>query len=152
MSIPYDNSKGYIQTIESLRIPIITDADKPKQCFYLSHDELTVTIAIPSANGNQIGFRFPKIATGEQIEQSLVGDVMRMTEHGKKFHQGRIDELLEQMRRMQMKSDEQWVDGFSAGAEDARVTCSLRYVRDMALILLFGLALGGYVAYFATHR
>ena len=149
MSLPYDNSKGFIQNIEILRVPIITEEGKPKQCFYLSHDELNVTLTIPTSDGNQLGFRFSKIATGEQIEQSMVGDMIRMTESGKKFHQGRIDDLLGQMNRLYAKSDEQWIDGFRAGANDARASCYLKYGRDMILFLLLGMGIGAAMAFFA---
>ncbi len=42
---PTDTNLGFVETIESLRIPIITEADKAKQCFYLSHDDTLSTHA-----------------------------------------------------------------------------------------------------------
>lgn len=112
------NDTGYVETIERLRIPLITENDKPKQCFYLSHDKLMVTLAIPCSDGNQVCFQFGKTASGEDIEESLVDGLMRQTKAGKKLHQKRIDGLLERLNAAYEKEGDAWLRGFHAGTID----------------------------------
>jgi hypothetical protein len=140
--IPQTTDTGFVQTIERLRIPLITEADQPKQCFYLSHDNLTVTIAIPCSDGNQVCFQFSKIASGEDIEESLVSDILRSTKAGKKLHQGRIDDLLKQLESSYKKEGDAWIRGFRAGTADGWVEQAKQAIITMLVSFTIGLAIG----------
>lgn len=141
-----DASTGFVKNIESLRIPIITEADKGKQCFYLSHDEQSITLCFPKSDGEQVGIIFPKLASGEDIEGQLVYDLIHKTKSGKRLHQDRIDDVYKAMQRLREETDDSWVKGFSAGANDARMTFSLRWGRDVTLATIFGLVIGALAA------
>jgi hypothetical protein len=141
-----ETSTGFVHNIESLRIPIITEADKPKQCFYLSHDERSITLCFPKSDGETCGIIFPKLASGEDIEQQLVYDLIHKTKSGKRLHQDRIDDVYEAMQRLREETDNSWVEGFSAGANDARSDFYLRYLRDMTLAIILGIAFGAVAA------
>lgn len=143
-----DTSTGFIKNIESLRIPIITEDDKAKQCFYLSHDEQSITLCFPKSDGEQVGIIFPKIASGEDIEGQLVYDLIYKTKSGKRLHQDRIDDVYKAMQRLCEESDDSWVKGFSAGTNDARSDFYLRYIRDMTIAIILSIALGAVAASF----
>jgi hypothetical protein len=143
---PTDTNLGFVETIESLRIPIITEAHQNKQCFYLSHDERSITLCFPKSDGETCGVIFPKLASGENIEEQLLYDLIHKTKSGKKLHQDRIDDVYKQMQRLREETDDSWVKGFSAGANDARMTFSLRWGRDVTLATIFGLIIGALAA------
>lgn len=147
--IPTDNNLGFVETIESLRIPIITEAHQNKQCFYLSHDNLRVTLVMPCSDGNQVSFQFGKCASGEDIEESLVYGLIHQTKAGKKLHQKRIDALLEQLNAVHDKASDAWSDGFAAGTKDAYIDASLTRMRDVTITMLLAFAMGLIVGYFA---
>lgn len=141
-----DTSTGFVKNIESLRIPIITEADKPKQSFYLSHDERSITLCFPKSDGEQVGIIFPKLASGEDIEGQLVYDLIHKTKSGKRLHQDRIDDVYKAMQRLREETDDSWLKGFRSGANDARMTFSLRWGRDVTLATIFGLVIGALAA------
>jgi len=141
-----DTSTGFVKNIESLRIPIITEADKAKQSFYLSHDERSITLCFPKSDGETCGIIFPKLASGEDIEGQLVYDLIHKTKSGKRLHQDRIDDVYKAMQRLREETDDSWIKGFSAGAHDARMDFSLRWGRDMTLATIFGLVIGALAA------
>lgn len=143
--IPQTTDTGYLETIERLRIPLITDADQPKQCFYLSHDNLTVTLSIPCADGNQACFQFVKLASGADIEESLVSDILRLTKSGKKLHQGRIDDVMKQLESSYEKEGDAWIRGFSAGTTDNW----FNRAKETIITVLVSFALGLAIGYFA---
>ncbi len=143
-----DASTGFIKNIESIRIPLITDAAQPTQCFYLSHDERSITLCFPKSDGEHVGITFPKIASGEDIEGQLVYDLIHKTKSGKRLHQDRINDVYKAMQRLREETDDSWVKGFSAGANDARMTFSLRWGRDVTLATIFGLVIGAIAAAF----
>ena len=133
---------GYVDTIERLRIPLITEPDQPKQCFYLSHDNLTVTLSIPCSDGNQMCFQFSKIASGEDIEESLVSDILHMTKAGKKLHQGRIDDMMKQLESSYKNEGDAWIRGFRAGTADGWVEQAKQAIITMLVSFATGLAIG----------
>ena len=141
-----DTSTGFVKVIESLRIPLITDAAQPTQSFYLSHDERSITLCFPKSDGEHVGIIFPKLASGEDIEGQLVYDLIHKTKSGKRLHQDRIDDVYKAMQRLREETDDSWVKGFSAGANDARMTFSLRWGRDVTLATIFGLVIGALAA------
>lgn len=147
--IATDNNLGFVETIESLRIPIITEAHQNKQCFYLSHDNLTITFAMPCSDGSQVCFKFGKCASGEDIEESLVRDILHYTKAGKKLHQARIDALLEQLNAVNDKASDAWSDGFAVGTKDAYIDAGLTRMRDLTITMLLAFAVGLTVGYFA---
>jgi len=137
-----DASTGFIKNIESLRIPLITDAAQPTQSFYLSHDERSITLCFPKSDGEHVGIIFPKLASGEDIEGQLVYDLIHKTKSGKRLHQDRIDDVYKAMQRLRDETDDSWLKGFRAGANDARIDFSLRWGRDMTIATILGIALG----------
>lgn len=143
--IPQSTDTGFVETIERLRIPLITDADQPKQCFYLSHDNLTITLAMPCSEGNTVCFQFSKIASGEDIEESLVRDILRTTKAGKKLHQGRIDDLLKQLESSYEREGDAWSRGFKAGTVDGW----FKQVKEAIITAFVSFAFGLLVGYFA---
>ena len=140
--IPQTTDTGFVQTIEGLRIPLITAAVQPKQCFYLSHDNLTVALVIPCSDGNHVCFQFGKLASGEDIEESLVSDILRSTKAGKKLHQGRIDDLLKQLESSYKKEGDAWIRGFRAGTADGWVEQAKQAIITMLVSFTIGLIVG----------
>lgn len=140
--IPQPTDTVFVQTIERLRIPLITDADQPKQCFYLSHDDLTVTLAMPCSDGNTVCFQFSKIASGEDIEESLVRDILRTTKAGKRLHQGRIDDLIKQLESSYKKEGDAWIRGFRAGTVEGWLIQAKRAIITAFVSFAFGLLVG----------
>lgn len=140
--IPQTTDTGFVQTIERLRIPLITEPDQPKRCFYLSHDNLTVTLAIPCSDGNQVCFQFGKLASGEDIEESLVRDILHMTKAGKKLHQGRIDDMMKQLESSYKKEGDAWMRGFRAGTVEGWVEQAKKAIITAFVSFAFGLIVG----------
>ena len=146
---PTDTNLGFVETIESLRIPIITEADQNKQCFYLSHDNLTVTLAMPCSDGSQVCFKFGKCASGEDIEESLVRDILYYTKAGKKLHQARLEDMQKRMQSALDAAGNAWSKGFAAGTKDAYIDAGLTRMRDLTITMLLAFAVGLTVGYFA---
>ena len=146
---PTDNTTGFVETIESLRIPIITEADQNKQCFYLSHDNLTVTFAMPCSDGSQVCFKFGKCASGEDIEESLVRDILHYTKAGKKLHQARLEDMQKRMHSALDEAGNAWSKGFAAGTKDAYIDAGLTRLRDVVITMFLAFAVGLTVGYFA---
>lgn len=146
---PTDNTTGFVETIESLRIPIITDAMQNKQCFYLSHDNLTVTFAMPCSDGSQVCFKFGKCASGEDIEESLVSDILHYTKAGKKLHQARLEDMQKRMHSALDEAGNAWSKGFAAGTKDAYIDAGLTRLRDVVITMFLAFAVGLTVGYFA---
>lgn len=146
---PTDTNLGFVETIESLRIPIITDAMQNKQCFYLSHDKLTVTLAMPCSDGSQVYFKFGKCASGEDIEESLVRDILHYTKAGKKLHQARLEDMQKRMHSALDEAGNAWSKGFAAGTKDAYIDAGLTRLRDVVITMFLAFAVGLTVGYFA---
>ena len=139
---PTDNNLGFVETIESLRIPIITDAMQNKQCFYLSHDKLTVTLAMPCSDGSQVCFKFGKCASGEDIEESLVRDILHYTKAGKKLHQARLEDMQKQLHSAYEREGDAWLRGFSAGTAVDWINRAKEAVITTLVSFSIGLAIG----------
>ena len=146
---PTNNTMGSMETIEILRIPIITEAHQNKQCFYLSHDNLTVTLAIPCSDGNQVCFQFGKIASGEDIEESLVSAILRTTKAGHRLHQARLEDMQKRMHSALKESGNAWSNGYIKGAKDGYFASSHNRLRDVMITMLLAFAVGLIMGYFA---
>lgn len=142
---PKDTNLGFIDTLGSLRIPIVTEAQQNKQCFYLSHDKLTVTLVIPASDNSQVCFQFGKCASGEDIEESLVRDILRTTKAGHRLHQARLEDMHKQLQSALDREGDAWIRGFSAGtARDW-----LNRAKEAIITTLVSFSIGLAIGYFA---